>query len=407
MANFENMNIICIIPARGGSKGIPNKNIIDFCGKPLLAWSILQAKESQYVKEVYVSSNSEEILSVAMEYGARAIPRPDELSTDFATSESALRHAIDEIETQERRVDLVVFLQVTSPLRASEDIDQAILQLLNKESDSLLSATVLDDLCAFKQQGEKLLGITYDPYNRGRRQTRDLFYHDNGSIYIFRPNILRSNNNRLGGKIEVYEMPFWQSIEIDEMTDLDIVRFYFKKHFISYWRRKEFLDMLNNGNIDLIVYDFDGVMTNNRVLVLQDGTEAVFVNRGDGLAIGIIRDLGIPQLILSTETNPVVSARARKLSLEVIDSSKDKKESLTVYCKNKEISLKNVVYLGNDVNDHGVMQIVGLPIAPADGHPKILNSAKMILKSRGGGGVIRELAELLHRYYKKGEINGA
>lgn len=145
--------------------------------------------------------------------------------------------------------------------------------------------------------------------------------------------------------------------------------------------------------IDLIVYDFDGVMTDNRVIVFQDGTEAVIVNRADGLGVDYFRDLHIPQLILSTETNPVVNARAIKLRIEVINSCKDKKLALKDYCVQHNYNLSKVVYIGNDLNDLEVMKIVGFPVAPADAHPKIKKIAKLITETNGGEGVIKELSE--------------
>ena len=117
-------------------------------------------------------------------------------------------------------------------------------------------------------------------------------------------------------------------------------------------------------NIQLIVYDFDGVMTDNRVILREDGLESVVVNRSDGLAIGIIKSMGIPQMILSKEQNKVLEARARKLGIPVLQGIDNKKETLIECCRNKNIFLSNVVYIGNDINDVDVMRIVGYPICP-------------------------------------------
>ncbi len=146
-------------------------------------------------------------------------------------------------------------------------------------------------------------------------------------------------------------------------------------------------------DIDLIVYDFDGVMTDNRVIVFQDGTEAVIANRADGLGVDYFRDLSIPQLILSTETNPVVKARAAKLRIEVIFSCKDKKLALENYCAQKKYDLNKVIYIGNDLNDLEVMKVVGFPVAPADAHPEIMKVAKLVTRAKGGEGVIKELSD--------------
>jgi 3-deoxy-D-manno-octulosonate 8-phosphate phosphatase (KDO 8-P phosphatase) len=149
------------------------------------------------------------------------------------------------------------------------------------------------------------------------------------------------------------------------------------------------------GDIKLIVYDFDGVMTDNRVFVTQDGKESVACNRGDGLGIDMIKGMSIPQIILSTETSNVVLQRAEKLGIFAIHGTGNKKNSLSSYCLKKDIFLKKVLYVGNDLNDMDVMRRVGFPICPADAHEKIRELSIHITKAKGGGGVVRELADWL------------
>lgn len=383
-----------IILARGGSKGIPKKNIMDFAGRPLLAWSILQARDSGVVDAVYVSSDSDEILEVAAWYGAVAIKRPDELATDTSTSDVALLHVLDQLRG-ERGADpeRVIFLQATSPLREPSDIDGAVAAFHSQGADSLFTDAVLDDLCAWYEEDGILKGKTFDPFNRGRRQDRKPLYLENGSIYVFKPALLRNTGNRLGGKIARYTMDYWKSFEIDTIENVELCEYYFRKHLLPFWRARE--ASIGTFKPDLIVYDFDGVMTNNRVLVLQDGTEAVLANRADGWGIGQLRKAGFRQIILSTETNPVVSARAQKLGLEVRHGSGDKARDLTAYCQSHGIALERVLYVGNDVNDLETMRLVGCPVAPADAHSEVLALAKHITRARGGEGVIKELSELL------------
>lgn len=389
-------NIIAIIPARGGSKGIPGKNIMDFCGKPLLAWSILQAKATKTVKQVYVSSDDLKILDVAVSFGALPIIRPAEFATDTATSEQVLLHAIGEIEKLTKKtIDLVVFLQATSPLRTPEDIDESVKAICDAQADSLFSMAVLDDFCVWFQKENNLEGLTFNPFNRGRRQDREPLYLENGSIYIFKPEILRKYNNRLGGKIVMYAMDGWKSYEIDRKEDLDIFEYFFKKNLLDKWTEKQITNEILTGNVDLIVYDFDGVMTDNRVLVSQEGVEFVTVNRGDGLGADMIRAKGIPQIIISTETNLVVRARAKKLKIDVIDACNDKKSALLNYCAMNGYLPYRVIFVGNDINDLGAMNSVGFPIAPFDAHPDVKAIAKIITKASGGAGVIRELADYL------------
>ncbi len=385
---------VAIILARGGSKGIPNKNIIDFAGKPLLAWSILQARAAHSVDAVYVSSDSQAILDVAAQYGARVIRRPDEFATDTATSESALVHALDVIAA-ERGADpeKIVFLQATSPLREPADIDGAVAAFVSQQADSLFSDAVLDDFCAWQEEDGVLKGKTFDPFNRGRRQDRKPLYLENGSIYVFRPSLLREKGNRLGGRIGRYSMPYWKSFEIDTPENIELCEYLFRKHLLSAWRNQE--NQIAAFKPALIVYDFDGVMTDNRVLVLQDGNEAVLANRADGWGIGQLRRAGLRQIILSTETNPVVAARAKKLDLDVLQGSGDKRRDLVAYCSAQGIALDRVLYVGNDVNDLEAMGLVGFPVAPSDAHPAVLAVAKYVTRARGGEGVIKELSEAL------------
>ena len=212
--------MITLIPARGGSKGLPGKNIRDFCGKPLLAWSILQSPFP-----VVVTSDDDEILAVAREYGATGIKRPPELSTDTATSEDALLHALDELGAYHE----VCFLQPTSPLRRKDDVIRAATLFRITGADSLFSCCELEDFTAWEGEGDKLRGLTFDPLNRGRRQDRKPIHLENGSIYLFKTEILRRNKNRLGGKTVRYPMEYWQGFEIDDQDTWDFCEFYFKK----------------------------------------------------------------------------------------------------------------------------------------------------------------------------------
>ena len=149
--------------------------------------------------------------------------------------------------------------------------------------------------------------------------------------------------------------------------------------------------------IELMVYDFDGVMTNNKVYVDEHGRETVQVNRADGLGVSYLKKYGIRQIIISTETNPVVKRRAEKLEITCFHGIPDKTIKLKTYCRVENINLENVIYIGNDINDLDVMKIVGWPICPADAHPDIKSLSKLITKAKGGEGVIREISDLIAR----------
>jgi 3-deoxy-D-manno-octulosonate 8-phosphate phosphatase (KDO 8-P phosphatase) len=154
---------------------------------------------------------------------------------------------------------------------------------------------------------------------------------------------------------------------------------------------KEFF--FKKRDIDLIVYDFDGVMTDNKVVVDENGKESVIVNRGDGLAIAIIKSWEIPQIIMSTETNEVVQKRAQKLKIPCLNSITDKRTTLSKYLKTNTINSEKVIYIGNDINDLEAMEIVGYPITPFDAAPEVKKIAYKVLSTKGGDGVIRELID--------------
>ena len=153
--------------------------------------------------------------------------------------------------------------------------------------------------------------------------------------------------------------------------------------------------------IKLIVYDFDGVMTDNKVYVDQDGKETVQVNRGDGLGISEIKKLGIEQIIISTEKNLVVMKRAEKLGIGCMQGIENKKAALIDYCKNNNFDLQNVAYVGNDINDKEVMEIAGTTYCPSDAHKSIQIISDYILKTKGGDGVIRELLDIITNNKRK------
>ena len=209
--------ITAIILARGGSKGIPKKNIIDFCGKPLIAWTIEHCSQGG-ADQVYVSSDSDEILEVgATEHCHRATFGT---AGDTASSESGWSHALNVIEEKEGTVDWVLAPQVTSPLRTINDIREGIQTARSGNYDSLFSCSVTEDLFFWEQKSEGLESVNYDWRNRKRRQDVPRQYIENGSFYLFKPEVLRANNNRFGGKIGIVEMEFWKMFEIDSQEDL-------------------------------------------------------------------------------------------------------------------------------------------------------------------------------------------
>lgn len=147
--------------------------------------------------------------------------------------------------------------------------------------------------------------------------------------------------------------------------------------------------------VKLVVFDFDGVMSDNRVLVMQDGTEGALCNRSDGLGIGMLKNAGMPMLVLSKEQNPVVGARCRKLGLECHQGIDDKLTRLREILAQRGLAMRDVAYVGNDINDLACMREVGMPIAVADAYPQVLAVAKMVTTRAGGHGAVREVCDAI------------
>lgn len=213
------MKTIAIILARGGSKGIHKKNIINFCEKPLVAWTIENCINAD-INTVYVSSDSQEILAISENYGARSIKRPKKLADDKSSSESGWLHALNIIEKEIGNIDWVLAPQVTSPLRTADDIRKGIELANTGDYDSLFSCSIAEDLYFWELRENKMSSINYDWRNRNRRQNFPKQYIENGSFYFFRPEVLRQYNNRLGSRIGLVSMEFWKMFEIDSMDDV-------------------------------------------------------------------------------------------------------------------------------------------------------------------------------------------
>ena len=209
--------IIAIIPARGGSTRIKNKNIKIFDKKPLIAWTIKAALESKLIDDVYVTSENEKILKISKKYLANTIKRPKKLSNSIIHVDEAIRHAYLKIN---KDYHYIVILQPTSPLRTAKDIDGSIKKIIKTKADSLISAFKTHAFI-WKKSHNYYLPTNYNFNKRPRSQESESF-QENGAIYITKPKILIKKNNRLGGKITAYCLNFWRSIDIDHIEDFYI-----------------------------------------------------------------------------------------------------------------------------------------------------------------------------------------
>jgi len=216
------MTTVAVILARGGSQGIPGKNLRDFCGKPLVAWTIEHARDAVGIDSVWLSSDDADILSVGESFGAQPIERPSDISDSLASSESGWLHALDALAAMGVDVSRMVAPQCTSPVRTAADFDGALHQFEAEEMDSLFSATSIPDFNIWRPAPDGTLdSYTYDYRRRERRQEKGEQFLENGSFWIFTPEILRKTGNRMGGKIGIWRMEFWKSFQIDEPEDFE------------------------------------------------------------------------------------------------------------------------------------------------------------------------------------------
>ena len=215
-------NIVAIIPARGGSQRIKKKNIKNIFKKPLLVWTILAAKRSKFIDEIYLTSDDSKILNIAKKYGINCIVRPKNLSNNTIMPDAAVLHAFKKIG---KTFDYIVTLQPTSPLRKAADIDRAIVKIVKNNGDSLLSAFKTHSFIWKKIKN--IYKSNYDIYKRPRSQDFER-YQENGSIYITKPKIFIKNKNRLGGKIIISEMDRYASLDIDSIKDFKIAELILK-----------------------------------------------------------------------------------------------------------------------------------------------------------------------------------
>jgi N-acylneuraminate cytidylyltransferase len=370
--------------------GIPDKNIRPFCGVPLVVRAIRAADAAETVGRVIVSTDSTRYAETCREAGAEVVMRPPDLATSTASSESALLHVLETMRAAgEALPEWVVFMQCTSPFTRAEDIDALVRRVQESGADTGFTAVRSHRFFWRIGPDGAAHGVNHDKAVRLRRQDREPEFMENGAVYVMKTEGFLRHKHRFFGRTVLQEVPEWQGFEIDSEDDWEIAESLFRK--------------LGSGEGStalpakpaLVVFDFDGVFTDNRVLVDENGKESVFCDRGDGMALSWLREAGIPALILSKERNPVVEARARKVQVPCAQAIDGKADYLRDHCAREGIDLAEVVYLGNDVNDLECFAIVGCPVAVADAVPQVAAAARIVLSKPGGRGAIRELIEMI------------
>lgn len=413
------MTVLAVIPARGGSKGVPAKNLAPVGGVPLVARAVRECLGAPLVTDVVVSTDDPDIAAAARNAGAGVVLRPAAIAGDTATSEAAVLHAMDAHEAMHGSpVDVVLLVQCTSPFLAREDVEGVASAVIEGGADSAVTVAPFHGFVWREQDwreqdaevgeadqagvqyvgGSTALlvdtaaqtsgyGVNHDASFRPRRQDRPQDFLETGAAYAMSATGFREAGHRFFGRTALVRTDPARVLEVDDPHDLDRAR-----------ALAPLLDaaaLPTREDIDAVVLDFDGTQTDDRVLIDADGREIVAVHRGDGLGIAHLRKSGLELLILSTEQNPVVAARARKLQIPVLHGIDRKDLALKQWCEERGIAPDRVLYVGNDVNDLPCFNLVGWPVAVASAHGSVRTAARAVTATPGGEGAIREIAAWL------------
>ncbi|MBT3151658.1 N-acylneuraminate cytidylyltransferase [Streptomyces sp. CHD11] len=465
--------VLAVIPARGGSKGVPAKNLAPVGGVPLVARAVRECRAARNVTDVVVSTDDRAIAAAARQAGAEVVLRPAAIAGDTATSEAAVLHAMESHEALHGAgVDVVLLVQCTSPFLLREDIDAVAAAVAGEGADTAVTVapfhgflwrdapaepegpvtdasrapapTAADDASA-GTAGATLAGVdggrreprattpaggygvNHDKSFRPRRQDRPQDLLETGAAYAMDAAGFREHRHRFFGRTALVRTDPARVLEIDDPHELARARalaplFDAERpgalaavppthlaavppthlaaipptHLAAvpptHLAAIPPTHLPAADDIDAVVLDFDGTQTDDRVLIDSDGRESVSVHRGDGLGIAALRRSGLKMLILSTEQNPVVAARARKLRLPVLHGIDRKDLALKQWCEEQGIAPERVLYVGNDVNDLPCFALVGWPVAVASAHDVVRGAARAVTALPGGDGAIREIA---------------
>jgi YrbI family 3-deoxy-D-manno-octulosonate 8-phosphate phosphatase len=400
--------ILALIPARGGSKGIPRKNIRSFAGYPLIAWSIAAGLQSNSVSRVLVSTDDEEIASVARDYGADApFLRPSELAQDRTTDLPVFEHALKWLEDIEGyKPDIVIQLRPTSPIRPVGIIDEAVRILVEYPDADCVRGVVPAGQNPFKmwrfngydKPMNPLINMDgiKEPYN-APRQILPSAYWQTGHIDAIRMTTISRKRSLTGDVVYPLVIDSRYTVDIDTLADWEKYEKLVYQGGLDMVTPDKRIRRIMPEKIELVIFDFDGVFTDNRVWTGQDGKETVASHRSDSVRFSELREKGVEMLILSSEPNPVVEARANKVKVEVIHGIgwQDKVRVMREVLEKKNVKAENVVFVGNDINDLPCFEVAGWSVAVADAYPEVIQAADFVLSKPGGHGAVRELCEII------------
>ncbi len=379
------MSTIAFIPARCGSKSIRFKNIKPLCNKPLIYWAISALQRSESIDKIVVATDCDEIMEVVegldkdrlQVYKRESVNAQDSSSTESVMLEYINKEHLDRNTT-------FILVQATSPFTQPEDFDRALQKYKTGHFDSMLSCVRIKRFF-WDENGTP---VNYDYRNRPRRQDFSGQLVENGAFYINSVGNIIDYENRLSGKIGIFEMPEYTFIELDEEADWLIAERLMETYVLK--------DRTTATGIKLFLTDVDGVLTDAGMYYSENGDELKKFNTKDGMGFKLLKEKDILTGIITSENRELNQRRAIKLKLDFIfQGISNKLETAKKLCKELNIELENVAYIGDDINDLELLSSVGLAACPNDANEKIkrVHGIK-ILKSRGGEGAVREFVEM-------------
>ncbi|MEA4811362.1 MAG: acylneuraminate cytidylyltransferase [Anaerolineaceae bacterium] len=410
----EHPEVLAIIPARGGSKGIPRKNIKLFAGAPLLAWSIQAAKESKLVTRCIVSTDDEEIAEIAQNWGAE-VPflRPAELAADSSPDLPLFTHALEWLNVHEHyEPDLLVQLRPTSPVRPAGLVDDAITLIIENPQADCVRGIVPSGQNPYKMwqideasgQMQPLLSMPdlAEPYNAAR-QALPKTYWQTGHIDVIRTRSVLEKHSLTGSFILPVMIDPCYTVDIDQPSDWE------KYEALVRDEKLIIVDPLKGRRhfpeyVSMLIMDFDGVFTDDKVYLDEEGHEFACCDRGDGMGMSLLKtQTDISVLVMSRDTSKISHARAKKLKIEAFSSVMDKGKAIESLVTERGLKPEELIFMGNDLPDLDTYPYVGFFVCPADAQPEVRRRADLVLQHRGGNGAIRELTDILiEKFNKKG-----
>lgn len=382
---------VALIPVRGGSKSIPRKNIKEMNGKPLVYWTIKAAVECKYIDIVYVATDDEEINNVVNGFNfdkVKVIKRSAETATDTAPTELVM------IEfASNYTFDNIVLIQATSPLLETHDLNLGFEKLNIPGVDSVLSVVEQKRFIWKEDTNGYVKPINYEVSKRPRRQDfEDSMLVENGAFYITRRECLLRTNCRVSGNIVSVKMAPKTYWEIDEPSDFGIVSAFMQLNVKS---------SVAKCHIKLFITDCDGCLTDGGMYLSENGDELKKFNTQDGKGIQLLRQMGVKTGIITGENNELVRRRAEKLNVDYLRMGiEDKRSEIVKICRELNIDITQVAYVGDDINDIDAMEAVGYSCSVFNALESVKKLANYVSPYVGGNGAVRDCIEhLISQHY--------